>query len=209
MQGVHSNAKLDLQTNRRLKMTSTNKLSAVMFGSVLALGSLAPVGQAQAQYYGNDARYGYGQNEQRLRCDSKDGRRNICRPNVRGTRIQMVRQFSKARCTEGYSYGLSRDGMIWVDRGCRADFVVQAGRNNGWRRGDRNDQGNVGYGQQTFRCESDNGRERFCQVDTRGGVQLQRQVSSSPCVQNRTWGVERDGVWVNNGCRAEFAIRSR
>ncbi len=197
-------------------MTSTNKLSAVMVGSVLALGSLAPAGQAQAQYYGQDARYGNGQNEQRLRCDSNDGRQRICQPNVRATRIQLARQFSKARCTEGYSYGLTRDGMIWVNRGCRADFIVQSGRGNGWRQGTRNNQGNsgygqgnYGYGQQTFRCESDNGRERFCQIDTRGGVQLLRQISSSPCVENRTWGISRDGVWVNNGCRAEFAVRSR
>ena len=33
-----------------------------------------------------------------------------------------------------------------------------------------------------------------------------RQLSRKPCVENQTWGRSRNGVWVTNGCRAEFVI---
>lgn len=59
-------------------------------------------------------------------------------------------------------------------------------------------------------CNSDGYRDRFCPVDTRGGVRLARQVSNSrgPCVEGRTWGYDRRGIWVTNGCRAEFEVGS-
>lgn len=57
-----------------------------------------------------------------------------------------------------------------------------------------------------IRCSSDDGRTRRCNVDTRGGVRLVRQESRSPCIQGRTWGVDRRGIWVTNGCRARFQV---
>ncbi|MFT4256609.1 MAG: DUF3011 domain-containing protein [Pseudoxanthomonas sp.] len=60
-----------------------------------------------------------------------------------------------------------------------------------------------GHGQ-TFRCESNDNRYRRCNVDVRGDVQLVRQLSRTPCVRGRNWGRDRNGVWVNGGCRAEF-----
>ena len=64
--------------------------------------------------------------------------------------------------------------------------------------------GGYGSGRGVFRCESDEGRTREC---TSGGtnVRLVRQLSNAPCVQGRSWGYTRNGVWVSNGCRAEFA----
>jgi DUF3011 family protein/ricin-type beta-trefoil lectin protein len=55
-------------------------------------------------------------------------------------------------------------------------------------------------------CSSNNGERVYCGADTRGGVQLIRQISGSPCEQGRTWGWDQRGVWVDRGCRAEFAI---
>lgn len=57
----------------------------------------------------------------------------------------------------------------------------------------------------TVRCESDNGRERYCAFDTRGGVVLSTQLSSSGCYQGDTWGYDNRGVWVSGGCRADFS----
>ncbi len=54
-------------------------------------------------------------------------------------------------------------------------------------------------------CQSD-GRYQYCPANTRGGVRLQRQLSKSPCIPNQTWGFDRGGIWVNKGCRAEFAL---
>jgi hypothetical protein len=57
-------------------------------------------------------------------------------------------------------------------------------------------------------CESDHFRYSRCEVDTRGGVRLVDQLSSdAQCVYNRTWGYDRSGIWVNNGCRGRFEVR--
>ena len=31
-----------------------------------------------------------------------------------------------------------------------------------------------------------------------------RQLSRAACIQGRTWGYGRNGIWVSDGCRAEF-----
>jgi hypothetical protein len=61
-------------------------------------------------------------------------------------------------------------------------------------------------GYQTIYCASDDGKRRYCGADTRGGVQLVRQRSGSPCDRGRTWGYDRNGIWVDRGCRAEFEV---
>lgn len=55
-------------------------------------------------------------------------------------------------------------------------------------------------------CASDDGKRHYCQLDTSRGVQMVKQRSGSPCVENQTWGADRRGVWVDRGCRAEFAV---
>jgi Protein of unknown function (DUF3011) len=60
---------------------------------------------------------------------------------------------------------------------------------------------------QVIYCASDNMRRNYCAADVRGGVQLIRQRSDSPCIFNRTWGfVNGRGIWVDRGCRADFQI---
>jgi hypothetical protein len=65
-----------------------------------------------------------------------------------------------------------------------------------------------GYNQggQAITCSSDDGRRHYCGIDTSRGVRLSRQISGSACVQGRTWGYDRRGVWVDGGCRAEFFV---
>ena len=53
-------------------------------------------------------------------------------------------------------------------------------------------------------CSSDGHERNFCRTDTRGGVVLVHQLSRAGCWQNDTWGYDRGGIWVANGCRAEF-----
>jgi hypothetical protein len=69
-----------------------------------------------------------------------------------------------------------------------------------------------GYGTSTtglVRCESTNSRSNFCRADTRAGVQIYRQLSRTDCIRGRNWQVTRDGIIVDDGCRAEFALGSR
>lgn len=58
----------------------------------------------------------------------------------------------------------------------------------------------------TIICSSDNGQRVYCNADTRGGARLVRQISGSPCNQGSTWGYDSQGIWVDRGCRAEFAV---
>jgi hypothetical protein len=59
---------------------------------------------------------------------------------------------------------------------------------------------------ETIRCESQGGRYQVCSADTRGGVRLTQQLSSQGCWQNDTWGYDRNRIWVDRGCRAEFRV---
>jgi hypothetical protein len=72
--------------------------------------------------------------------------------------------------------------------------AIAAGQGRGWDDVD------------TLRCESIDRRWRACRVDTRGDVRLVRQLSDTRCVRGRTWGTDARGIWVDGGCRGEFAI---
>jgi hypothetical protein len=53
-------------------------------------------------------------------------------------------------------------------------------------------------------CESKKDALKECEMDTRGGVRMVKQLSRADCVEGHDWGVNRYSVWVKNGCRAEF-----
>jgi hypothetical protein len=133
---------------------------------------------------------------QTITCSSNDGRRNWCAiGNSRDVRL--VRQISGSPCIQGQTWGLDNRGL-WVDRGCRADFAVGRG----------------GYGPppgppppQIITCSSNNGKRNWCDTGGRRNIQLNRQISGSPCIQGQTWGIDNRGLWVDNGCRAEFRVR--
>ena len=64
-----------------------------------------------------------------------------------------------------------------------------------------------GYGHtQIVRCESYNDRSSFCRVNTNDRVRIARQLSQRACVQGYTWNYNDRGIWVSDGCRADFAV---
>ncbi len=65
------------------------------------------------------------------------------------------------------------------------------------------------FAQETLKCKSESYRYRKCPVDTRGGVTLKEQLSRAACRLNETWGYDRDGIWVDRGCQAEFTVGGR
>ena len=165
---------------------------------LVAAGVFAPA-MAAPQYYGG----GYGTTTASVRCESNDGRTRRC--NVAGSgnmRAQLVRQISRSACIEGRTWGSDR-GSIWVTGGCRADFQISnyGNASGGYGYGNYGDQ--YGFGR-LFRCESNDGRLRECAANTRAGVQLVKQLSRAACIEGRTWGYGRNGIWVTDGCRAEF-----
>jgi hypothetical protein len=136
-----------------------------------------------------------GSSQQRITCSSNNGNRNWC--DIGGSRdVRLARQISGSACIRDNTWGVDRRGL-WVDRGCRAEFIVMRGG------------GNQGPGQswRTVTCSSNNGRRNWCDIGGRRDVQLSRQISGSACIRNNTWGVDRSGIWVDRGCRAEFRVR--
>ena len=58
---------------------------------------------------------------------------------------------------------------------------------------------------QTITCSSNDNRRNSCNFPRRD-IFVRRQISGSPCIQGRTWGTDNRGIWVDRGCRAEFAL---
>lgn len=56
-------------------------------------------------------------------CQSLDGQRTFCRADMSRGPAQLTRQLGDVRCIEGQTWG-RQEGGIWVDRGCRAEFVL-------------------------------------------------------------------------------------
>ncbi|WP_255555822.1 DUF3011 domain-containing protein [Lysobacter soyae] len=172
---------------------------------VVALGLCALASTAYAQQYGN-YRGGYdrGGNGQVFECASVRNDYRECAVPGRGNAV-IIRQISKNACVEGRTWG-QRNGTVWVQKGCRAQFQARSGWGNG--RGGRWDNNNGRYGNtSSFLCESIDGRQNYCGTNTRGEVRFRRQISKSACIEGRTWGIDRRGVWVAGGCRAEFEVR--
>lgn len=55
-------------------------------------------------------------------------------------------------------------------------------------------------------CGSINGAYQYCPADTAQGVRLKQQFSSASCTPSQSWGYDRGGVWVSQGCAASFAV---
>jgi hypothetical protein len=150
-----------------------------------------------------------------VRCSSGNYQYNMCQVDTgRGSRVYIVKQVSKTRCIEGRNWGWNRAG-IWVDAGCEGVFRVQRRWAGGppqsppeggpWRPGPGWDTSiNV-------RCASGNYQYNMCTVDTGRGsrVYISRQISNTPCVEGRSWGWNRAGIWVNGGCEAIFTVERR
>lgn len=129
-------------------------------------------------------------------CSSDDGEKHYCEADTRhGARL--VRQTSAAACKEGESWGWDEEG-IWVDKGCGGDFTL--GRGDAGAEMGRTETG------QTITCASENGKRKMCPVDIQNGVQLVKQLSDAQCREGSSWGRDKNGVWVDKGCQAEFVV---
>jgi hypothetical protein len=169
-------------------------ISSLLF--VLACAWAAPV-PAQGGYDG-------------VRCESRNNRYNECHVG-RWRGAELVRQHSNADCIEGVSWGFRGD-TIWVDRGCAADFAqgYGGGYGNGNGYGYGNHDSRPSSGGQVLRCKSRGYEPNYCQADSRrSGVYIERQISKSPCIEGRTWGSDHRGIWVSQGCEADFRVESR
>ena len=164
-------------------------------GRVLMALGLAAAGSATAGPQYN--RPGNSADGVLVRCESDKGGLQQCDIGSRISNARLVQQRSSAPCIEGRTWGYER-GVLWASGGCRGEFKVYR---DGWGGGDSG-WGNDG---RTFRCESQDNRYRQCGNESRSRARMVRQLSDAPCIEGRTWGSNRGGVWVDRGCRAEFA----
>lgn len=186
--------------------------------AALAFGQLAGAAPAMAQTQDRSGNWNNGNNNwnnnnnngnsQTVRCESRGNNRRECRADTRGG-VRLNRVLG-GQCQQGRDWGW-RDGQIWVDNGCRGEFITGSfgGSGGNWNNNNNNNWNNGGgnWSGDTIRCESRNNNYRECRADTRGGVQLVRVLGGN-CQQNRSWGWRNDLIWVDNGCRADFQTRS-
>ncbi len=131
----------------------------------------------------------------RIDCKSSGHKYNECRTPFRAP--VLVDQLSMTDCVQGRNWGvLDDDGTVWVDQGCSATFA-EGGRGRHGDRGhdDRRDGG--------IECRSRGYAFERCDARWRG-ARLVRKLSDSACDEGRGWGVDRDGLWVDNGCAGYF-----
>ncbi len=168
-----------------------------------------------------------------VRCDSSGTRRKYCSVNTSGG-VNMRYQYSQQGCWQNQTWGYDNNG-IWVSNGCRADFTLGSPRSTEDNGGggklitglilgaiagaavsgavsnrdnnyDNNNDNYDGY-RNTVRCESNDMGYHRCSVGRVGYAEIARQFSGSPCEHGRTWGYNRNFIWVDRGCRADFWVR--
>ena len=137
-----------------------------------------------------------------VECRSEDYQRNRC-GDFGWRDAALVEQISRSACVRGQSWGYDRRGL-WVDEGCAGVFAEAGGRPGGHRPGG----GNWTETVRTVHCKSTDRQYRHCDADIRAmQITLINQVSRSPCIEGRSWGVDRSGIWVDQGCEATFELR--
>jgi hypothetical protein len=112
--------------------------------------------------------------------------------------VTLVRQLSQTACTEGSSWGYGGN-VIWVDRGCRAEFQVGSAAAGG---------GGTGGGTTTeVTCGATTGLQVTCPTNGYATeVELARDLSNGRCREGSTWGHTDAFIWANRGCRGQFRI---
>lgn len=166
-----------------------------------------------------------------ITCESRNGSYQSCAADTRGG-VTLSRQLSSQGCWEGDTWGYDRN-RIWVNNGCRAQFNVGSSSSSGNKNNavaaavvvglvgaailanknkrdrDRDDDYDDNWGgpRNTFQCGSVNNRFTYCDNGrVRGQVEVYRQLSRNSCSYGQSWGVDGGRVWVDKGCRAEFAV---
>jgi hypothetical protein len=126
-----------------------------------------------------------------LHCVATASGRTYC--GTAGTRY-VIAGSPDPRCIEGQTWGLDDRG-VWVSSGCVADFSpadMGATSSN-----------YVNSSGQLVHCVSTVTGRTYC-----GTARTRYVIAGNPdprCVEGQTWGVDDQGVWVTNGCVADFS----
>lgn len=176
-------------------MNPRNRRALALTLSVFGLGCLGTLAHA------DDDRY----LEKTVTCASQDGRRSECSADLKGYTVVDIDQESRTDCIVGRNWGYNKRG-VWVDEGCRATFHFANARGGNHPR-------SYAYRAPDYRmddelrlkCSSHDGKRNTCDADLRGyRIADVREISRTDCDIGRNFGYDDRGVWVDEGCRAEF-----
>lgn len=153
----------------------------------------------RAQGYGYG--WGYVSNDY-IVCASENYQRAFCAaPTARG--VKLVNQISEAPCIRGRTWWRDARGIVVTD-GCAGEFQL------GYRGSDYAWAPASGAGQPyrpaTLSCRSVDGRRRYCPADIGDGAAQMVRALSGSCVYGRSWAYDERGIWVDDGCQAEFNV---
>jgi Protein of unknown function (DUF3011) len=124
--------------------------------------------------------------QQTIDCGAAVGDRNTCDADT-SSGVVLVRQAGEGNCVLGKTWGFEAKG-VWVADGCRGTFAFTDDR-------------------VTVACSAAQGAREVCEANTAAGVAL--VSGSSACVLGRTWGYDREGIWVSDGCQGTFVLTTR
>jgi hypothetical protein len=102
---------------------------------------------------------------------------------------------SAPTCVEGSTWGYDDHG-VWVSGGCTADFAPVVGDPVTSQSSYVNSAG------RTVHCVSTASGRNYC-----GNAHVRYVIAAKAnpvCVEGKTWGRDDRGVWVSNGCVADF-----
>ena len=101
--------------------------------------------------------------------------------------VVLTAQTGSTRCVLGSTWGFDDTG-VWVADGCRGTFAFTDDR-------------------RMATCAAARGAKELCAANTANGVALAE--GSSACVLGRTWGYDRNGIWVADDCQGTFVLSAR
>jgi len=171
-------AKKELEMNTRFSWLVAI-FSVLLAGSALARASGSDTPVASDSTYVNSS-------GQVVHCVSTITGRTYC--GTARTRY-VITGTPDPRCIEGQTWGIDDRG-VWVSSGCVADFAPSTTSDY------------VTSSGQVVHCVSTATGRTYC------GTAKTRYVISGTadprCIEGQTWGVDDRGVWVTNGCVADF-----
>jgi len=179
--------------------------SAALIASQLAVPAMPqstypypPPGGPQIQ----PPRPGYDGYAGTIRCESRNNNTQRC--NVRTDNRVDLQRVIGGRCSKGRDWGFTAN-QIWVSGGCRAEFAYGYSNSGGYPTPLPQPVDDYAG---TLSCESWNYKYQQCNVRTDDRVELVRKIAGK-CNAGRQWGYTGDYIWVDKGCRAEFAYGYR
>lgn len=155
------------------------KKAIFVFASLIFSGFLANASELVDQQYD-------------ILCESYDYNYYQCPVDGLLVNANIIQKHSNAACNYGSSWGFD-NRSVWVNNGCRATFRVVVRKNAPTI--------------QHVLCESHDYQYARCYAGGHiGNARVYDKHSNAACIYGRSWGIQNDYLWVDDGCRATFEV---